>query len=72
MLHAIFMEDVIKNIDNMVINNSSCRKTIHSLFELYLKTIKDNSYNYRFSLNDSANSSAILSEYGAKSVLTSS
>ena len=46
--------NLIKNIDNIVINNSSCRKTIHSLFELYLKTIKDNSYNYRFSLNDSA------------------
>ena len=46
--------NLIKNIDNIVINKDIPRETINNLFQGYLKTIKDNEANYRFSLDDYA------------------
>ncbi len=46
--------NLIKNIDNIVINKDTPRETINNLFQGYLKTIKDNEANYRFSLDDYA------------------
>lgn len=46
--------NLIKNIDNIVINKDTPRETINNLFEIYLNIINDNKSNYRFSLNDSA------------------
>lgn len=46
--------NLIKNIDNISITKDTPRENINNLFDGYLKIIKDNELNYRFSLNDYA------------------